>query len=478
MTFPAASDTVAALGTTQTFTRPNTFSPGANAGVALTATSTTNATPNDALDVNLANTSGTATNGLLVNQTGAGTVTNGLNVTQGASGVITNALRFIGTFTNLINATNYSVLNSGAVSSAADTVTSSSANALAVGANGATNPAFNVDASTASSATGLNVKSAAAAGGLAVSVISSGAAENLTLDAKGTGTITLAGTSTGNISLARNTSITGTETITSSNAAAFGVGTAGATNPAFNVDASTASSVTGLNVKSAASGGGLAVSTISSAAAENLTIDAKSTGTITLNGTGTGNVITGANLVPAAGKNITINSTGGLVGASAIPTGAAGLFWTGNIPYTTLTGGNDTANTNGDIYWAPVYIPQNVTLTGVTFSIGSVGGTDKAIAALYNSAGTLLANSATAGTTVGTANTFQSLAFTGTYAAVGPGVYYVAMQFNGTTAKFRAHTLAGYVFAANSQAGTFGTLASITPGTTYTANKGPIAFVY
>jgi len=86
-------------------------------------------------------------------------------------------------------------------------MTSAGANALAVGLNGSTNPAFQVDASTASSATGLKVKSAAAAAGCAVSVISSGAAENLTIDAKGTGTLTLQGTATGGITLARATTL-------------------------------------------------------------------------------------------------------------------------------------------------------------------------------------------------------------------------------------------------------------------------------
>ncbi len=83
------------------------------------------------------------------------------------------------------------------------TITSTSANALTVGPAGTTNPSFNVDASTASAATGLNVKSAAAAGGLAVSVISSGTNESLTIDAKGSGTVSIAGTSTGLIALGR-----------------------------------------------------------------------------------------------------------------------------------------------------------------------------------------------------------------------------------------------------------------------------------
>jgi hypothetical protein len=85
----------------------------------------------------------------------------------------------------------------------ATTVTSAGANALAVGPNGATNPTLKVDGSTASAATGLQVKSAAAAGGLALSVISSGTNEALTLDSKGTGTLTLNGTATGGITTPR-----------------------------------------------------------------------------------------------------------------------------------------------------------------------------------------------------------------------------------------------------------------------------------
>ncbi|MDP3057827.1 MAG: hypothetical protein Q8N37_04935, partial [bacterium] len=66
-----------------------------------------------------------------------------------------------------------------------ETITSASATALVVGASGVTNPAFKIDASTVSSATGLNIKSAAAAGGVALSVLSSGVDEALNIDAKG-----------------------------------------------------------------------------------------------------------------------------------------------------------------------------------------------------------------------------------------------------------------------------------------------------
>jgi len=83
------------------------------------------------------------------------------------------------------------------------TGTSSSASALTVGANGATNPVIKVDASTASVATGVSITGAAAASGVAVAVISSGTNENLTVDAKGSGTVTVAGTSTGNVIVPR-----------------------------------------------------------------------------------------------------------------------------------------------------------------------------------------------------------------------------------------------------------------------------------
>lgn len=89
------------------------------------------------------------------------------------------------------------------------TGTSSSSNCLAVGRAGTTNPALQVDCSTASSATGVKIKAAAAAGGVAISVNSSGSNEPLTIDAKGTGTITLGGTSSGAVSIPRPTTLTG-----------------------------------------------------------------------------------------------------------------------------------------------------------------------------------------------------------------------------------------------------------------------------
>src|SRR3990167_1836303 len=69
------------------------------------------------------------------------------------------------------------------------TVTSAAAASLSVGRLGATTPAFVVDSSTGSQAAGLKITGAATGGTVAVVAIDSGAATNVTINAKGAGTI-------------------------------------------------------------------------------------------------------------------------------------------------------------------------------------------------------------------------------------------------------------------------------------------------
>lgn len=81
-------------------------------------------------------------------------------------------------------------------------ITSATANAFVVGPNGSTNPTLNIDASTTLSATGIQVKAAAAGSGVAISALSSGANEALKIDAKGTGGISIGSVSTGAVNIA------------------------------------------------------------------------------------------------------------------------------------------------------------------------------------------------------------------------------------------------------------------------------------
>jgi len=170
---------------------------------------------------------------------------------------------------------------------AAQTLTAASSQAFAVGANGATNPVLEIDTNTASVATGINVTGAAEAGGVAVKVISSGTNEALTLNAKGSGTITIAGVSTGNVQVG-GASSNPAFIVDSTSANALAVGPAGTTSPTLKVNANTSSAVTGLEITGSATGTATAVAAIGSAADEHLTIDAKAAGTLGLGTVSTG----------------------------------------------------------------------------------------------------------------------------------------------------------------------------------------------
>lgn len=127
----------------------------------------------------------------------------------------THAIRYLDTDgTTLL----FDIDQTGIVVSRGSVITSSATTALSVGLNGTTNPALQVDASTASQAAGLKIKGAVTGGNVAVSAIDSGANTNLLVDAKGTGAvginsvtggpITLGGATTASSTLLVGTSIT------------------------------------------------------------------------------------------------------------------------------------------------------------------------------------------------------------------------------------------------------------------------------
>jgi hypothetical protein len=127
-----------------------------------------------------------------------------LNEVQAAGGIITALPVDMSASSSVLLPAGTTI--NGSSLTALGTITSTSAQALAVGANGLTNPAFNVDASTGSQAAGLKVTGAVAAGTVALAAISSGAAASISLDAKGAGNIVIGGVSTGIISIGRTTS--------------------------------------------------------------------------------------------------------------------------------------------------------------------------------------------------------------------------------------------------------------------------------
>ncbi len=292
------------------------------------------------------------------------------------------------------------------------TITSSSANALVVGPAGNTNPTLQVDASTASAATGIKIKSASAGAGVAVSVVSSATNENLTIDAKGAGTITIAGTSAGLVTIAQAVSISGTLAvtgamslnnsiaITSSNANALAVGRNGATNPTLQVDPSSANSATGIAIKSGVAGANVSLTTISSAVNESLIINAKGSGAILIGNVSTGGVsISNATQITSSSANalavglngqsnpalqvdasiasvatgikITANQGGSGVAINAISNAT-------NESLTIGAKGTGVVNFTSDINWTgaawSTYTPTITTGSGTITTLGTVTG--------------------------------------------------------------------------------------------------------
>jgi len=188
-------------------------------------------------------------------------------------------------------------------------------------------------------------------------------------------------------------------------------------------------------------------------------------------------------------KNMAVGGTLAVTGASTLtgaltPTGgvaAAGGFsasprmvMTGNIPAYVSTYGTDTTPATTETYIAEVFVPANMTVTGVSLFNGSAAAGNVCVA-LANSSGTVVASSAS--TAQSGTDAYQRVDLSATYAAKGPATYYVLAQFNNTSARLNTHTL-GDFGASKKTSETFGTFTTITPPTTFTTAVGPVASLY
>lgn len=148
---------------------------------------------------------------------------------------------------------------------------------------------------------------------------------------------------------------------------------------------------------------------------------------------------------------------------------------TGGMPARVSTDGTDATPVTTEVYIAEIFVPANATLTGLAVFNGSVASGNIKVG-LANSAGAIVATSAS--TAMSGTDAYQKVAFTSTYAAVGPATYYALLFVDNTTARFNTHTLG--TFGAAKQTGqTYATgFTAITPPTTFTTALGPIASLY
>lgn len=263
-----------------------------------------------------------------------------------------------------------------------------------------------------------------------------------------------------------------TVTVTSASASALAVGLAGATNPAFVIDSSTASQAAGLKVTGATAAGTVAAAVVSSGSDANLTINAKGSGTI-----GIGSVSTGAvTITPATTVTGAITPTGGVAAAGGF-TATPRNVHTGNEPAIATTSGSNLDIVTTETYRAELFVPANCSCTGVAvFNGTAVAGNVQAF--LLDATGTQVGSFATASTAASGTTAYQRIPWTGgPYTLKGPATYWIAVQGNNSGGDLRTHTVGN--FGADKQTGTtYGTITVATSPTTFTTAVGPLASLY
>lgn len=164
------------------------------------------------------------------------------------------------------------------------------------------------------------------------------------------------------------------------------------------------------------------------------------------------------------------------------PTNPPG-FYAGNWTPNTAESGTDTTPAEKKLFVSSIFLPVSKRIKGIGYLVGSVGGTNKVVAGLWDINGTLLAHSSetTEGATVGTAKEKQELELTAPYFAYGPATYFIGITMNGNTARLRTipkNTIGENLLSKEISITSKNVLANITAPTAVEADKGMVGWVY
>ena len=155
----------------------------------------------------------------------------------------------------------------------------------------------------------------------------------------------------------------------------------------------------------------------------------------------------------------------------------------GNLGTLSSLGTSAVATANAT-YVSPVIIRHPMLITGIGFLNGATAATDRLIYGLYAASGgapLVTTTTASNGTLAANANVFQEIAFASTYQITTLGLYWIGWQANGTTTTRRSIAAATWIDVWTLSAGTAGSagvMATITAPLTFTADTGPIGYVY
>ncbi len=186
---------------------------------------------------------------------------------------------------------------------------------------------------------------------------------------------------------------------------------------------------------------------------------------------GTVTAIGTAAVEPVVVGTLTTDAGALVVQGNTAPT----VFHSGGIGAMVATVGTDATAVNTETYIVEFYIPNNCTITGVSFLLNT-SATGNIQASLATSAGVPIAAAKTASTAATAAAAYQQIPFAAPYAAVGPAKYFLLMQNSGSN-HYQAHVI-GNFGAAKKTGETYGTFTTVTAPTTFTTNLAPICDLY
>ena len=262
------------------------------AGTALVVTQANAVTAVDGVDINLTNTSGTLTNGLLINRNGAGgTTTNLLNLTNTA-GTATNGIVFNGTVTTDITTAATRALKVVTGTTGGLTLDTGTTGQIDIGTN-ANAKTVNIGSATGTSITNIQGGSGTAAGDLNL-YTAAGGIINIGVNSVTNKVVNIGSTG----SVAQNSTINIANT-NSNNAQLVRIGSTA--NTGSNVLIQGGAHASAISLQAAATGN-ILIGTVNS---NNLSLNTgATTGTTTLGGTSTSGIIT---LGQSSGASNTIN---------------------------------------------------------------------------------------------------------------------------------------------------------------------------
>lgn len=188
----------------------------------------------------------------------------------------------------------------------------------------------------------------------------------------------------------------------------------------------------------------------------------------------TGNVAVGGTLTVTGATTQTgaITSTGGITPVSVSPR----LIATGGYPAIATTSGNNSTPSTTETYVTEIFVPYNMTITGVALFNGS-DVTGNVTVGLATAAGAPIAAAKSASTAGSGVDAYQRVPFAVAYAAVGPARYYIQVQYDSATARYNTHTVGNFGCLVQTTQ-TYGTLASFTAPTTFVTNVCNMASLY